>query len=162
MSDVVLVDIGIGSTKVNAFRYSKHIDAVSACAFTGNVNLTAVELPDVTKFQDTVFSGCSSLQEIMLPAIDYTGVDIFGNDVPPIIKRLSFKKTCSQTLKLGDTFSRLSSLEEIDFDDALAEFDNKSLLCSICLKKFDFGNACNVAENALSGFSSLEEIYIPA
>lgn len=78
MSDAVLVDIGIGKTKVNAFRYSKHVAAVSADAFMDNINLTAIEIPYADAFQDNVFSGCSALQQLTLPAIDYTGIDLFG------------------------------------------------------------------------------------
>jgi len=161
MSSVVLVDTGIGKTKVNAFRYSRHIDVVSVDAFMNNMNLTAIELPDVDIFQDMTFSGCSALQELTLPAIDYTNVNLFGDDVPPTLNKLTFKQVEDKQLKLGNAFSRLSSLKQVNFDNALTEFDCNSLQSSKDIKFLDLGNICNVSENALSGMTSLEEVHVP-
>lgn len=74
---------------------------------------------------------------------------------------MTFKKKANAYLKLGKSFYRLPSLEEIDFDGTLAEFDSSSLQSSTLLKKLDLGNACKVLDNALSGLASLEEVYVP-
>lgn len=77
------------------------------------------------------------------------------------MKKLSFKKNEGKHLKLGNAFSKLSSLDEVDFDGMLAEFNCMSLRDAGSLKKLDLGHVCNVAENALSGLTSLEEVHVP-
>ena len=65
----------VGSiTKINSF-----VDRLRGSAFANCVDLTDVNLPNVTEMGSTIFGYCTSLEKVYLPNVTLTGSNLFIN-----------------------------------------------------------------------------------
>ena len=103
----------------SAYTVPDGVTSISGSIFSGCTSLTEIVIPDsVTSIGDSVFSGCTSLTEIVIPD-SVTSIGVFAFSGCTSLSKVDLPKKLT-TIEAG-TFRDCTSLKEIVIPDSVTE-----------------------------------------
>ena len=133
------------------------VERIHEGAFNENISLKKVVLStQVTKIEKSTFSGCESLEEVVIGETTEIGESAFSECGK--LKRLDFSNIAS----IGASAFYRAGIEEAVFGDALISIEGRAFYECRSLRRVEMGNKIKtIGPNAFGFCSVMEKVYIP-
>lgn len=156
---VSLIDDTVSEITVPAVLDGTIITTIGPSVFANSLNLQKVVISDGIKtIGDSAFQSCRLLEDVTLPdSIKTIGNSAFSNCIS--LKEIKIPEHV-ETIGYS-AFSECAALESLNFPSSVREISASIAKDCTSLTQVTINNSQSIADEAFSGCSNLEVVYIP-